>query len=121
LRYGQQLFLSVPGNNYKCQIIRNVLGYSQNRLEIHFSLAIHIRQCIQQLFILLFVLVCQMQTTVSEEVRKCFEECKIDGDLLLLLTEENLKEDFNMKSTITRKKYRTNIRLVKFSHQLQSS
>ena len=42
---------------------------------------------------------------MSEEVIERFSASKIDGDLLLLLTEENLRDDFNMNNGIARRKY----------------
>jgi len=46
-----------------------------------------------------------LQTGLDEDIVKSFEEFRFDGDLLLLLTEENLKEDFNIKNGVTRKRY----------------
>lgn len=44
------------------------------------------------------------QTGLDEEIIKTLEEFHFDGDLLLLLTEENLKEDFNVKNGVTRRR-----------------
>lgn len=39
-----------------------------------------------------------------EDLAPIFEECNVDGDLLLLLTEENLRDDLDMSNGILRKR-----------------
>jgi len=45
------------------------------------------------------------QLGMGEHVIKRFEECQVDGDLLLLMTEENLASDIRMTNGITRKRF----------------
>lgn len=54
------------------------------------------------------------------ELLESFEECQVDGDLLLQFTEDNLKYDLQMANGITRKRFLRELRRLKVVADYQS-
>ena len=52
----------------------------------------------------MYVVVCDTQLGLGSDIIKRFEECQVDGDLLLLMTEENLTNDIKITNGIIAKR-----------------